>query len=40
MLRHLGRSTHRIAIGNERLLGCENDEVNDAAVHTKIVPGQ
>jgi Putative transposase len=22
-----GRYTHRIAVGNERLLGCENDEV-------------
>ena len=27
MLHHLGRYTHRIVIGNERLLGCENDEV-------------
>ncbi len=31
VLRHLGRYTHRIAIGNERLLGCENDEVAESA---------
>ncbi|MBA2593341.1 MAG: transposase [Gammaproteobacteria bacterium] len=31
MLRHLRRYTHRIAIGNERLLGCENDEVAESA---------
>ena len=27
VLAYLGRYTHRIAIGNERLLGCENGEV-------------
>ena len=27
VLAKLGRYTHRIAIGNERLLGCENGEV-------------
>ena len=27
VLRHLRHYTHRIVIGNERLLGCENDEV-------------
>ncbi|MGH8563066.1 MAG: transposase [Gammaproteobacteria bacterium] len=35
VLSHLGRSTHRIAVGNERLPGCENDDVNDGAVHTR-----
>ncbi|MCA1853061.1 MAG: IS91 family transposase [Beggiatoa sp.] len=28
VLAYLGRYTHRIAIGNERLLGCENGEVH------------